>query len=447
MTRAQGTIKLNMDIEPRIGAPLDARQKVNTKADLTNASSFPYPYVGMEVYCAEDGIKYQLTALPVTTLENWKDVAAGSNLTLSQPYKVKTWQNDAVNIEDALSNAKQAILNSNIFAINSRTFSKNARTQSSDDYFYWKIAEPLSSNSYMICLNGQFTSSSGSNPYCCFDASIYVHLTSGTVDTCDIDATCNNSISEECDIIIMSDGSAHLKLKGGGPACYARIYGGYINVDDWVGTGNTPQGTVINSLSQQAIVIGDLQPKTLAMPVRVGKNLQSTVQNAISDLASQTPKLFYSAQGTGIVETRYYKIMECKQDSIDATKDFSLKGYLGQYVLGNYTQFDLTVFMVNDNLSNVQTFTGSYSNLLAGCDILVTADQCMYIQLTGEKMHFRCWGNGGLSSISFEFNDLGYVTTEPANITARLSTHAINLSNVSPFNTVSNLTISADPNP
>ena len=47
MARTKGTIPLSMSIEPNIGAPLDAREKVNLKSDLTNPSSFPYPWVGM----------------------------------------------------------------------------------------------------------------------------------------------------------------------------------------------------------------------------------------------------------------------------------------------------------------------------------------------------------------------------------------------------------------
>ena len=74
MARTKGTIPLSMAIEPNIGAPLDAREKVNLKSDLTNPSSFPYPWVGMEVYCAEDGKKYRLINENFTNMDSWKNI-------------------------------------------------------------------------------------------------------------------------------------------------------------------------------------------------------------------------------------------------------------------------------------------------------------------------------------------------------------------------------------
>ena len=71
MARQKGTIPLSMSIEPNIGAPLDAREKVTLKSDLILSSSFPYPWVGMKVYCAEDKITYQLINEDFTKIENW----------------------------------------------------------------------------------------------------------------------------------------------------------------------------------------------------------------------------------------------------------------------------------------------------------------------------------------------------------------------------------------
>ena len=79
MARLPGTIKLASTIEPRVGAPLDARERVFNKADLTAAASFPYFWVGMEVYCAEDSKKYRLVGEDPTTLSNWEEVGTGGD--------------------------------------------------------------------------------------------------------------------------------------------------------------------------------------------------------------------------------------------------------------------------------------------------------------------------------------------------------------------------------
>lgn len=55
-----------------MNAPLDARQKVKLKAELTDAQSYEYYWIGMEVYCEEDGKYYQLTGEPTTDIANWK---------------------------------------------------------------------------------------------------------------------------------------------------------------------------------------------------------------------------------------------------------------------------------------------------------------------------------------------------------------------------------------
>ena len=78
MARQSGTYKLGSNLEPQMNAPLDARQRVATKADLTVAASFPYYWVGMEVYVAEEDKYYQLIDEPTTTIDSWRLRAAGS---------------------------------------------------------------------------------------------------------------------------------------------------------------------------------------------------------------------------------------------------------------------------------------------------------------------------------------------------------------------------------
>lgn len=80
MARPEGTLKLSSNIEPQVGAPLDARAIVPTVADLTLAASFPYSYVGMIVSVQATGDVYILKAKPTTTEDNWGKVAAGGDM-------------------------------------------------------------------------------------------------------------------------------------------------------------------------------------------------------------------------------------------------------------------------------------------------------------------------------------------------------------------------------
>ena len=78
MARTKGTVKTPANIEPEIGSPLDARQRVATLADLTASGSFPYPWVGMIVYCSENGKTYQLTDIDTTEMTSWTLFGSGS---------------------------------------------------------------------------------------------------------------------------------------------------------------------------------------------------------------------------------------------------------------------------------------------------------------------------------------------------------------------------------
>lgn len=78
MARAKGSMKLGENIEPQIGAPLDARTLVKTKADLTNPKSYEYAYVGMEVMVKDELKKYVLKAKDTTLEENWEESSGGS---------------------------------------------------------------------------------------------------------------------------------------------------------------------------------------------------------------------------------------------------------------------------------------------------------------------------------------------------------------------------------
>ena len=72
MARKRNGLEMQNQIEPILSAPLDARQQVKLKADLTDPASYPYSYVGMVVGCREDGRLYVLTAKDATVETSWK---------------------------------------------------------------------------------------------------------------------------------------------------------------------------------------------------------------------------------------------------------------------------------------------------------------------------------------------------------------------------------------
>lgn len=78
--RTQGTLKLSSNIEPQVGAPLDARTVVTTKTELTTAGNYDYCYIGMMVAVQDEGKVYILKAKPATTLDNWAEVASSGDV-------------------------------------------------------------------------------------------------------------------------------------------------------------------------------------------------------------------------------------------------------------------------------------------------------------------------------------------------------------------------------
>lgn len=80
MARQIGTLKISSNIEPRMGAPLDARSIVPLKVDLTAVGTFEYSYVGMIVVVQEESKGYILAAKPTTVLANWKTIGEDTDL-------------------------------------------------------------------------------------------------------------------------------------------------------------------------------------------------------------------------------------------------------------------------------------------------------------------------------------------------------------------------------
>lgn len=76
--RREGTYKVGSNIELKANAPLDARDVVKLKADLTAVGSFPYFYVGMEVFVEEELKKYTLIDEDPTDINSWRVESASS---------------------------------------------------------------------------------------------------------------------------------------------------------------------------------------------------------------------------------------------------------------------------------------------------------------------------------------------------------------------------------
>ena len=77
MARSKGSANLAASLEVLAGAPLDAREVVQAKTDLTAADSFPYKYIGMEVYVVAENKKYRLISSDPTDIESWQEIGSG----------------------------------------------------------------------------------------------------------------------------------------------------------------------------------------------------------------------------------------------------------------------------------------------------------------------------------------------------------------------------------
>lgn len=84
MARTKGTYNLSANIETNAAAPLDARDRVATKADLTAEGSFPYPWIGMETYITAENKKYRLIGADPTDISNWKELEKETDAGLPQ---------------------------------------------------------------------------------------------------------------------------------------------------------------------------------------------------------------------------------------------------------------------------------------------------------------------------------------------------------------------------
>jgi hypothetical protein len=73
MARTKGSFSLAGTLEPLVSAPLDARQTVKLKTDLTAVGTFQYYYIGMQVFCEDELKRYTLIGSDPTVLANWRE--------------------------------------------------------------------------------------------------------------------------------------------------------------------------------------------------------------------------------------------------------------------------------------------------------------------------------------------------------------------------------------
>ena len=78
MARSKGSANFAGSLEVLAGAPLDARLVVNSKIDLTAATSYPYKYIGMIVSVKDEERAYMLIGNDPTDIDNWRIVGGDS---------------------------------------------------------------------------------------------------------------------------------------------------------------------------------------------------------------------------------------------------------------------------------------------------------------------------------------------------------------------------------
>lgn len=95
MARYNGVYKAAANYEPQIAAPFDARELVETKADLTNEKTWKqrngdiWTYVGMVVSVSSDenpanNGRYQLMAADWSNMANWQKMATAADTQILQ---------------------------------------------------------------------------------------------------------------------------------------------------------------------------------------------------------------------------------------------------------------------------------------------------------------------------------------------------------------------------
>jgi len=79
MSRQSGSLSLSSNLEPKMAAPLDAREKVANLTELVDPNSFPYSWIGMPVYVVSEEKWYCLRYADTTNIDNWVTIGTGKN--------------------------------------------------------------------------------------------------------------------------------------------------------------------------------------------------------------------------------------------------------------------------------------------------------------------------------------------------------------------------------
>ena len=112
MSRTKGTYTLTSNIEPKVGAPLDARTIVKLKTDLTTNNTFEYPYVGLTVFVEEDNKKYTLIGIDPTVEVNWREEGSGTTTSADHVTYDNTESGlESTNVQDAIDEVVDVIEN------------------------------------------------------------------------------------------------------------------------------------------------------------------------------------------------------------------------------------------------------------------------------------------------------------------------------------------------
>ncbi|MBP5593919.1 MAG: hypothetical protein J6Y02_00960 [Pseudobutyrivibrio sp.] len=93
MARTKGSFSLAGTLEPLVSAPLDARQTVKLKTDLTAVGTFQYYYVGMQVFAEDELKRYTLIGGDPTVAANWREDGTATDSTLYQYAGSTTFDN------------------------------------------------------------------------------------------------------------------------------------------------------------------------------------------------------------------------------------------------------------------------------------------------------------------------------------------------------------------
>lgn len=84
MGRTTGSFSLAGTLEPLVAAPLDARQTVKLKSDLTASGTFQYTYLGMQTYVESEQKRYTLIGADPTNIANWREDGTAADNTIFQ---------------------------------------------------------------------------------------------------------------------------------------------------------------------------------------------------------------------------------------------------------------------------------------------------------------------------------------------------------------------------